>query len=160
MCSVARGYTFAGRMLTAASSAWKAASYAAAISAGRLGLEPRLDQHPVLAAVEVLVAQVADVRDVLHVQDVEAVIQQRPADEIGEQVTAQVPDMSVAVDRRPARVHRDVSWPQRDDRLHGPAQGVAQAQGHGAIVGGTPDSWAGGPNRVPPVYSPRCAAGA
>ncbi len=36
MCSVARGHTCAGSRLTIAASAWNAASYAAAISAGDL----------------------------------------------------------------------------------------------------------------------------
>ena len=119
MCSVARGKTCAGRMLTSASSSWNAASYAAAISAGVLRLEPGLDEHPVLAAVEPLVPQVADVGDVLDVEDLEPVVQERPADEVGEQVTAQVADVGVAVDRRPARVHPDPAGLERLDRFDG-----------------------------------------
>ena len=44
---------------------------------GRLALEPGLDEHRIVAVVEVFVAQVADVRDVLDVQDLEPVIERR-----------------------------------------------------------------------------------
>ena len=90
-------------MLTSASSAWNPASYASAISRRRLGLEARGDEHPVLAPVEPLVAQVADVGDVLHVEHRDAVVQQRPADEVGEEVAAQVADVRPAVDGRARR---------------------------------------------------------
>ena len=43
---------------------------------GRLVLESGLDQHPVLAAVELVLPQVPDVGDVLDVEDLEAVVQQ------------------------------------------------------------------------------------
>ena len=81
-----------------------------------LGLEPRGDQHPVLAAIEALVAQVADVRDVLHVEHRDAVVQQGPAHEVGQQVAAQIADVGPAVHRRAAGVHPD--GPVRGDR-HG-----------------------------------------
>ena len=105
MCSVARGKTWAGRMLTSASSAWNAASYASAISAGVLCSRPGRDEHRVRAAVEALVAQVADVGDVLDVEDLDAVVEQRPPDQVGQQVAAQVADVGVAVDGRAAGVH-------------------------------------------------------
>ena len=41
----------------------------------RFVLQPGLDEHPVLAAIELVVAQVADVGDVLDVEHVDAVIQ-------------------------------------------------------------------------------------
>ena len=128
MCSVARGKTWAGRMLTSASSAWKAASYAAAISAGVFDSQPGLDEHRSVAAIEPLVAQVADVGDVLDVEDLEAVVEQRPPDEVGQQVAAQVPDVRVAVDRRPAGVHPDAAGFERLDLVHVAGERVAQAE--------------------------------
>ena len=68
-------------------------------------LEPGRDEHPVLAAVEPLVAQVADVGDVLDVEDLDPVVQERPPDQVGQQVAAQVADVGVAVDGRAAGVH-------------------------------------------------------
>ena len=130
MCSVARGKTWAGRMLTAASSAWNAASYASAISAGVLCSRPACDEHRVRAAVEALVAQVADVGDVLDVEDVDAVVEQGPPDEVGQQVAAQVPDVGVAVDGRAAGVHPDAAGLERLDRFDPAGQGVAEAEGH------------------------------
>ena len=97
----------------------------------RLRLEARGDEHPVLAPVEPLVAQVADVRDVLHVEDVDAVVEQRPPDQVGQEVAPQVADVGVAVDGRAAAVHPD---PARLDRVHGlglASERIAQAQGHG-----------------------------
>ena len=73
----------------------------------RLGFEARGDQHPVLAAVEPLVAQVPDVRDVLHVEHRDPVVQERPPDEVGEEVAAQVADVRPAVDGGAAGVHPD-----------------------------------------------------
>ena len=99
---------------------------------GRLVLEPGLDQHPVLAAVEPLVAQVADVGDVLDVEDLEPVVEQGPPDQVGQEVAAQVADVGVAVDRRAAGVHPDAAGLERLDRADRAGEGVAQAEGHGA----------------------------
>src|SRR4029079_621697 len=68
----------------------------------RLVLQTGRDEHRVRAAVEALVAQVADVRDVLDVEHVDAVVEQRPADEVGQQVAAEVADVGVAVHGRAA----------------------------------------------------------
>ena len=54
-------------------------------------LESGLDQHPVLAAVELVLPQVPDVGDVLDVEDLEAVVQQDAPDQVGEQVRARLP---------------------------------------------------------------------
>ena len=71
----------------------------------RLVLEAGRDEHPVLAAVEPLVAEVADVGDVLDVEHVDAVVEDDPPDEVGEEERPQVADVGVAVDGRAARVH-------------------------------------------------------
>jgi hypothetical protein len=77
----------------------------------------------------------ADIGDVLHLEDVDAVVQQRPPDEVGEQVAAQVADVRVAIDGRAAGVHPDPTGLERLDRLDLPAQGVAEAQCHrGAML--------------------------
>ena len=136
MCSVARGKTWAGRMLTSASSAWNAASYAAAISAVDLCSRPGLDEHPVLAAIELVVAQVADVGDVLDVEHVDAVVQQHAPDQVRQQVAPQVADVGVAVDGRAARVHPDATRLQRLDGPHLAGQRVAQSEGHRGAPGG------------------------
>ena len=135
MCSVARGKTCAGRMLTAASSAWNAASYASAISARRLVLEAGLDEHPVLAAIEVVVAQVPDVGDVLDVEHVEAVVQQDAPDEVGQQVRCAGCRRGRS-GRRSGRRCTSGRGPARAARRARPTrrQRVAEAQGHGAIV--------------------------
>ena len=92
----------------------------------RLRFEARGDQHPVLAAVEPLVAQVPDVGDVLHVQHRDAVVEQRPPDEVGQQVAAQVADVRPAVDGRPAGVHPDGPVVGTRHRLDAPGERVAQ----------------------------------
>ena len=92
----------------------------------------------------------------------EAVVQQDPADQVGEQVAAQVPDVRVAVDGRAARVHPDATGLDRLDRSDGAGEGVAKAEGHGKARGG----WGRGhrtralegPSARSPVYSRRCAA--
>ena len=104
-------------MLTAASSAWNAASYAAAISAGVFDSSPAWTSIGSCAPVEALVAQMADVGDVLDVEDVDAVVEQGTPDEVGEQVAAQVPDVGVAIDSRPAGVHPHPAGLERLDRF-------------------------------------------
>ena len=138
MCSVARGKTCAGRMFTSGLVGVEGGLVRGGDLGRRLGLEAGLDEHPVLAAVEPLVAQVPDVGDVLDVEDVEAVVEQRPPDEVGEQVGAQVADVGVAVDRRAARVHPHAARLERLDRLDGRVQRVAQAR-----VMGRPNDGAG-----------------
>ncbi len=133
MCSVARGKTWAGRMLTAASSAWKAASYASAISAGDFDSSPAWTSIRSSPRSKRSSRRWPDVGDVLDVQDGQPVVAQRPPDEVGQQVRAQVPDVGVAVHGRAAGVHPDGPSIHRLDRLDGAAQGVAQAEGH--VVG-------------------------
>ena len=79
MCSVARGKTWAGRMLTSGLVGVERRLVGVGDLGRRLVLEPGRDEHPVLAAVEPLVAQVADVGDVLDVEDLDAVVEERPA---------------------------------------------------------------------------------
>ena len=105
---------------------------------GRPVFEPGGHEHPVLATIEPLVSQVPDVGDVLDVEHLEPVIQQGPPEDVGEQVRAQVADVGVPVHGRAARVHPDAPGLQWHDRLHGPGEGVAEAQGHPDIVAPTP----------------------
>ena len=86
MCSVARGKTWAGRMLTSGLVGVEGGLVGVGDLGRRLVLETGRDEHPVLAAIEALVAQVPDVGDVLDVEHVDAVVQQRPPDEVGQQV--------------------------------------------------------------------------
>ena len=115
----------------------------------RLGLEARGDQHPVLAAVEPLVAQVPDVRDVLHVEHRDPVVQERPPDEVREEVAAQVADVRPAVDGGAAGVHPDRAVLGQRHGLDAPRQRVAEGRsgrpggqrrgvGHRPSYGGTP----------------------
>ena len=103
---------------------------------GRLVLEARLNEHPVLASIELVVAQVADVGDVLDVEHLDAVIQQHAPDEVREEVAPQVADMGVAVDGRAAGVHPDATRLQRLDGPHLAGQRVAQSEGHRGAPGG------------------------
>ena len=130
MCSVARGKTWAGSRLRSAASAWKAASYASAISGRCLVLEAGRDQHAVLAAVEALVAEVADVGDVLDLEDVDAVVEDGATDQVGEEERPEVADVGVAVDGRAAGVHPEAPAVARLDGFDGAGQGVAETERH------------------------------
>ena len=96
----------------------------------RLVLEAGRHQHRVLAAVEALVAQVADVGDVLDVEDVDAVVQEGPPNQVGEQIAAQVPDVCVAVDGRATGVHPDPAAFERLDRFDPAGEGIAEPESH------------------------------
>ena len=96
----------------------------------RLVLESGGDEHRVGATIESLVAQVADVGDVLDVQDVDAVVEQDAADEVGQEVAAQVADVGVAVDGRSAGVHSDPSRLEWLDGLDPAGERIAQADRH------------------------------
>ena len=126
---MARGKTLAGRMFTAprrrgTRPRTRRRSRPASCARGRP------DEHPVLAAVEPLVAEVAHVGDVLDVEDLDAVVEQHAPDQVREQVAAQVADVGVAVDGRAAGVHPDATRLDRLDRADGSGEGVAEAQGH------------------------------
>src|SRR6185369_1309760 len=63
-------------------------------------------------------------------EDVDPVIEQRPPNQVGEEVAAQVADVGVAVDGRAAGVHPD---PAGLERLYGfdpSSEGFAEAQLH------------------------------
>ncbi len=96
----------------------------------RLVLQAGGHQHRVLAAVEALVAQVADVGDVLDVEDVDAVVQEGPPDQVGEQIAAQVPDVRVAVDGRATGVHPDPAAFERLDLFDPAGEGIAEPESH------------------------------
>ena len=113
--------------------------------ARRLGLQAGRDQHPVLAAVEPLVAEMAHVGDVLDVPHPEAVVQQHAADEVGEQVRPQVADVGPAVHGRSAGVHPDDAVVGDGHGFDAAAQRVAEVEGHGVARG------PGGMSIVPPV---------
>jgi hypothetical protein len=92
------------------------------------------NQHRVLTAVEALVAQMAHVGDVLDVEDLDAVVQERPPDEVGQQVAAQVSDMRVAVDGRTACVHPDPAGLERIDLFDRAGERVAESEGHTSML--------------------------
>ena len=100
----------------------------------RLVLETGGDEHPVLAAVEALVAEVAHVGDVLDLEDIDSVVEDRPADEVGEHERPQVADVRIAVDGRAAGVHPEPPAVGRLDRLDFAGERVAEAQRHPGIV--------------------------
>src|SRR5262249_32346462 len=97
------------------------------------------DQHPVLAAIEPLVPHVAHVGDVLDMEHRHAVVQDRPADEVGQQERPQVADVGVAVDRRAAGVHPEPGAVGRLDGLERAGQGVPESEAHGWGAGLTKD---------------------
>ena len=99
----------------------------------RLVLQPGRDEHPVLAAVESLVPEMADVGDVLDLQDGDAVIQDDPPDQVRQEEGPEVADVGEAVDRRAAGVHPEARAVGRFDRLDGPRQGVPQPKRHAEI---------------------------
>ena len=103
---------------------------------GRLVLQARLHEHPVLPAIELVIAQVTDIGDVLDVEHFDTVIQQHAPDEIRQQVAPQVADMRIAVDGRATRVHAHAARFQRLDRPHLAGQRVAQSEGHRGLLGG------------------------
>ena len=88
------------------------------------------DEHRIGSAVEPLVAQVSDVGDVLDLEDVDAVIKQRPPDQVGKEIAAQVADVGVAVDGRAAGVHPHPAGLERLDGFDPSSEGVAEAQRH------------------------------
>ena len=115
MCSVARGYSAAGRRFRSAASAWNAASYASAISReDRPSRARRRDRVDVTT--RALGAHVPDVGDVLDLADPSPWYSSGSADEVGEQERAQVADVRRAVHGRTARVHP--APPARLERLH------------------------------------------
>jgi hypothetical protein len=77
---------------------------------------------------------VADIGDVLDMEDRDPVVQDHPPDEIGEQERPEIADVGVAVDRRPAGVHPEALTVQRLHRLDRPREGVAKAKRHVGIV--------------------------
>ena len=84
-------------------------------------------------------ARVADglvvhVREVHHLRDAEALVPEPAPQQVLEDVGAEVPDVRVVVDRRPARVHADVAGLQRNQLLLPAGERVVRAEcgGHGA----------------------------
>ena len=101
---------------------------------GRLVLEPGGDEHPVLASIEALVAEMADIGDVLDVENRDSVVEEDAPDQVREEERPQVPDMRIAVDGRAAGVHPDPLAVGRLDRVDGPGEGVSETKGHAGIV--------------------------
>ena len=92
--------------------------------------------HLVVAGIGVA-GQMADVGDVDDVGEAIALPRQRPAKRVGEEVRAQIADMGVVIDRRPARIDADVGGVGGLERLRGSGQAVVQrhrrhARGHSA----------------------------
>jgi hypothetical protein len=98
-------------------------------------LEAGRDEHPVLAAVESLVAEVPDVRDVLDVEHRDSVVENDPPDEVGEEERPQVPDMCISVDGRATGVHPEPVAVGGLDRLDRSGERVAETERHRRLVG-------------------------
>ena len=98
--------------------------------AGGAALEARGDEHRVDLATGVVRAEVAHVGDVLDLEDLDAVVHERAADQVGEQERPQVADVGVAVDGGAAGIHPEPTGLDRHDRHHGPPERIAQAEGH------------------------------
>ena len=98
----------------------------------RLALRARCFLQLVVARVGVA-GEVADIGDVDDVGELVALVAQRPAQRIGEDIRPHVADVLVVVDRRPARINRRLARPQRDEILEAAGQAVEKAQGRGAI---------------------------
>ena len=78
---------------------------------------------------------VLHVRDVHHVQEVPAGLPQMPPEDVLEGKRAQVADMDVVVDGRPAGVHPDGPAVSGLERLDSPAQAVVKLESHQAPAG-------------------------
>ena len=97
-----------------------------------LVLETGRDEHPVLTAIEPLVAHVTDVGDVLHVEHGDPVVQRNAPNEVGQQERPEVADVGVAIHRGAAGVHAEARAVERLDRFDRARQRVAKAEGHRA----------------------------
>ena len=167
MCSVARGKTCAGQDVDERLVGVEGRLVRVRDLGRRLVLEAGLDEHPVLAAVEPLVAQVAHVGDVLDVEDLDPVVQQGPPDQVGEQVRCAGCRRGRS-GRRSGRTCTSGRGRARAARSGGPSGRGCRAGGGSrgrTRLGGRRPSYragAGSPGRAsgdPPVYSRRCAAG-
>ena len=94
-------------------------------------LQPGADQHLVLAAIEVVLGQVADVGDVHHLPDVVAAVLEDAAEEVGEQERAQVADVHVAVHGGAAGIDAHAPGLERPELFLAPGQRVVHAHGRG-----------------------------
>src|SRR6185503_4588883 len=99
--------------------------------AGAAALEARGDEHRVDLAAGGVRTQVADVRDVLDMEDLDAVVEHGPPDEVSEEERPKVPDVGVAVHRRAARVHPKPTGLERLDGDHRSRQRVPEPERHG-----------------------------
>ncbi len=77
---------------------------------------------------------VIDVREVHDLADLPAVELDRPAQNILEYVGAEVADVGVVVNGRPARVHADFTAVQRRELLFAPRQRIHHFHAHQAIL--------------------------
>ena len=94
---------------------------------GRPVLEPGGHQHLVLAPVELVVGEVADVGDVHDLGHLAAEVFQRPAEHVGEDVGAEVPDVRVLVDGGTAGVDPDAPRFQWRELFFAAAQRVVDS---------------------------------
>ena len=98
--------------------------------AGAAALEAGRNEHRVLLAPSRVGPQVADVRDVLDMEDLDAVVQHGAPDQVGEQERAEIADVGVPVDGRAARVHAQPAGLDRLDGHDRPRQRVPESEGH------------------------------
>ncbi len=89
--------------------------------------------HLVLAVVRV-VGEVTDVGHVHHVTDRGAGVLERAAQDVLEDVGAEVPDVGVVVHGGAAAVHADLARFQRHERLDPPPHGVVQPHLHARLL--------------------------
>ena len=72
----------------------------------------------------------ADVGDVLDVQDLDAVIEERSPDKVREEKRPEIADMRVAIDRRTARIHSNPPPVRGLDGFDGATERVPELEGH------------------------------
>ena len=90
--------------------------------------------HLVLTLLQHLLAHVAHVRDVLHLDDAEALYLKRPAYPVGHEVGAHVPQVGKSVYGRPAGVHPDNPRLQGLQLLRLSGKGVVKSHNHAPPV--------------------------
>jgi len=71
---------------------------------------------------------VADIRNIHDLLDAKPDVLERPADDVGDEIAVQVPDVLAVVDRRAAVVHADFTGTQRHERLHRSRGAVVDAE--------------------------------
>src|SRR5579859_3634013 len=122
---------------------------------GGLALHFGRELHAILALVEGVVAEVADIGDVLDVPDPIAEVDQGAAQDVREEEAAQVADMRVAVDGRATGVDAHEAGNVRLERLDAAAQRVVEADRMRGDARGRVGVWRGGLRHALRASAPR-----